>query len=75
MASFSLTYEDEYISELEDNFKKVFETIFEALLERIFTNNVNMVTREKFIETIDGNPVEKARELIEKQARAAMERF
>jgi hypothetical protein len=60
-----MTYDEDFISELEDNFKKVFDVIFEGLMERIFENGVNQVSREDFIETIDGNVMEKAREMLE----------
>jgi hypothetical protein len=60
-----MTYDEDFISELEDNFKKVFDVIFEGLMERIFENGVNQVSREDFIETIDGNSMEKAREMLE----------
>lgn len=53
-------WDEAYLEYLDSHFSGIYDNIFEALVERIFKNNVNMVNRKEFVDAIDGTDVEKA---------------
>ena len=70
-----LEWDENYIEYLDEHFDKIFETMFEDFIERLFKNDRNFENRQEFIETIEGNQMEKAKEAAEKIAQAARDRF
>jgi hypothetical protein len=68
-------WDEAYLEYLDTHFTPIFDIIFEGLIERIFANNVNTISREDFVDRIDGTEMEKAKIMAEKMAQQTMDRF
>jgi hypothetical protein len=58
-----IDWDQEYLNQLDTHFPAVFDMMFDQIIDRIFKNDVNQVSRQEFIEAIDGNYMEKAGEM------------